>query len=98
MTIVHHFTSPAWHEALKSHLAAVCSKGEASKQGVQDMFERIVGLDTGEAFVFAPSAMLWVDDEGDNRSARMRKLGSQYIKVQARNRTTADGGRSILAA
>ena len=97
MTIVHRFTSTAWHEALKSHLAAMSSKGEASKGGVRDNLNQIVKLNTGEAFIFSPSAMLGVDDQDGNGSPRMVKMGIRYIKVRVRNRTTADGGRSILA-
>lgn len=98
MTIVHGSTSPAWREALRSHLAAVSSRGEASKGSVQDIFNQIVELNTGQAFIFSPSAMLGVDDQNDNGGPRMLKLGTQYIKVQIRDRTTADGGRSILAS
>lgn len=97
MTIVHRFTSPAWLEALKSHLAAVSSKSEASKRGAQDIFDQIVDLNVGQALVFSPSAMLWVDHQHDSGGGRMLKLGTQYMKVQVRNRVTADGGRSILA-
>ena len=97
MTIVHRFTSPAWLDALKSHLAAVSSKGEASKQGAQDIFEQIVELNAGQALVFSPSAMIGVDDQDGNGSQRMLKLGTQYMKIRVRERITADGGRSILA-
>ena len=97
MTIVHHFTSPAWLEALKSHLAAVSSEGEASGRGVQDLLKKIVGLHAGQALVFSPSAMVRVDSHNDKGSVRMLKLGMQYIKVLVRIRTTVDGGRSILA-
>ncbi len=93
MTIVHHFTSPAWLEALQSHLAAVSSEGEASRQ---DLLKKIVGLHVGQALVFSPSAMVKVVKD-DNGSVRMLKLGMQYIKVLVRFRTTTDGGRSILA-
>ena len=75
------------------------SKGEASKGGVQDNLNQIVKLNTGEALIFSPSAMLGVDDEDGNGSPRMVKMvkmGTQYIKVRVRNRTTMDGGRSIL--
>lgn len=98
MTIVHRFTSPAWLTELKSHLAAVSSESEASKRGVQDLFEKIVALDAGEALVFSPSAMLGVDSRDGSGSPRMLKLGTRYIKVRVRQRITADGGRSILAA
>ncbi|KAM0803392.1 hypothetical protein BDR22DRAFT_801862 [Usnea florida] len=94
MTIVHRFTSRAWLTALQSHLAAVSSEGESSKQGVQDVFKQIVELEAGQGLIFSPSAMLGVDD---NRKTRMLKLGIQYIKVLIRQRRTADGGRSILA-
>lgn len=97
MTIVHRFTSIAWLEVLKSHLAAVSSKSEASKQGAQDIFKQIVDLGTGQALVFSPSAMLGVNHQDNNGSGRMLKLGTQYIKVQVRQRVTADGGKSVLA-
>lgn len=95
MTIVHRFTSPAWLVALKSHLAAVSSEGEASKR--QDILKQIVELGAGQALVFSPSAMLGVDDQDGNGSPRMQKLGTQYIKVRVRQRMTVDGGKSILA-
>lgn len=95
MTIVHRFASPAWLVTLKSHLAAVSSEGEASKQ--QDILKQIVELDAGQALVFSPSAMLGVDDQDGNGSPRMQKLGTQYIKVRVRQRMTVDGGKSILA-
>ena len=107
MTIVHGFTSPAWHDALKSHLAAMSSSGkdgdgeEASSSGryVRGIFEQIVRLNTGQAFIFCPSAMIAVDENGEgNRSPRMEKLGTRYVKALIRKRETADGGRSILAA
>lgn len=98
MTIVHRFTSPAWLTELKSHLAAVSSESETSKRGVQDLFEKIVALDAGEALVFSPSAMLGVDSRDGGGNPRMLKLGTRYIKVRVRQRITADGGRSILAA
>ena len=99
MTIVHRFTSPAWHEALKSHLAAMSGNGKTAKRDAQELFRSIVRLQTGQAFVFAPSAMLGVDDRGTavGGVARMLKLGTGYVKVVVRNRVTADGGRSVLA-
>lgn len=97
ITIVHGFKSPAWIEVLRSHLAGVSSEGEASKRGVQDIFEKIVKLDVGQALVFSPSGMLGVDCQDENGSPRMLKLGTQYVKVRVRKRTTADGGRSMLA-
>ena len=97
MTIVHSFTSPAWLDVLKSHLAAVSSNGESSKRGAQDILEQIVELNAGQALVFSPAAMVGVDDRDGNGSPRMLKLGTQYLKILVRERTTADGGRSILA-
>ena len=97
MTIVHRFTSPAWHDALKSHLAALSSKGNESNGDSQDIFNQIVRLNTGQALIFSPSAMLGVDDQHVTGSSRIAKLGTQYVKVLIRHRTTVDGGRSILA-
>lgn len=99
MTIVHKFTSPAWLTELKSHLAAVSCESQASKRGEQDLFDKIVALDAGQALVFSPSAMVGVEEGQTGKgSSRMQKLGTRYIKVGVRQRITADGGRSILAA
>ncbi|RYP04117.1 hypothetical protein DL764_004664 [Monosporascus ibericus] len=56
------------------------------------MFAHIVQLKVGEALVFAPSAVLGVDD-----SFNVKKLSHGVLKVRIRNRVTEDGGRSVMA-
>ena len=83
--------------ALKSHLAGVPDDGESSRRNVEEIFQRIVNLDAGQALFFSPSAMLRPEDGSEHGRLRMRKLGTGYLKVQVRKRLTADGGRSITA-
>ena len=74
---------------LRSHLAgARLSDGQSE----EELFEMIVGLQTGAAFVFCPSAMLDVYDND------IQLLKDGFIKARIRSRITADGGKSILAS
>lgn len=57
-----------------------------------ELFELIVGSNTGEALVFCPSAML------DFSDGEARRLNEGFVRARIRNRLTADGGRSILAS
>ena len=52
ITIVHRFSSPEWLSFLKSHIAA------AGQEGKMDLMARIVGLNCGQAFVFAPGGLM----------------------------------------
>ncbi|RYP74273.1 hypothetical protein DL771_003094 [Monosporascus sp. 5C6A] len=56
------------------------------------MFAHIVQLKVGEALVFAPSAVLGIDD-----SRNVKRLSYGVLKVRIRNRVTEDGGRSVMA-
>lgn len=64
ITIVHRFTSPDWLRALKAHLAGATSlsKSDGAVQSNQDadmnLFSQILALRTGEALLFAPSAVI----------------------------------------
>ncbi|KAJ9609134.1 hypothetical protein H2200_006905 [Cladophialophora chaetospira] len=89
VSIVHRFNSPAWLEVLRKHLAgaSLCNDQTDAK-----LFELIVGMHTGEALIFAPSAML---DVVNNEVCR---LLDGFVRVMMRNRITTDGGRSILAS
>lgn len=65
VTIVHRFTSPAWFEAIKKHIAgaSMSDDGEAKSVFTDQLFQQIVKLKTGEALVFCPTAILdavWV--------------------------------------
>ncbi|KAL8726352.1 MAG: hypothetical protein Q9166_006759 [cf. Caloplaca sp. 2 TL-2023] len=102
MTIVHRFSSPNWMLALKGHLAGVSKVGEGdAKRDADEIFETIVNLQAGQALLFSPSAMLEAPDKEVNASAhvaKIQKLGLKYVKMRIRQRITADGGKSVMAA
>ncbi|KAF8244386.1 hypothetical protein K440DRAFT_609685 [Wilcoxina mikolae CBS 423.85] len=85
-TIIHRFTSPEWYNILRTHISVFQGGAEG-----MDLFEHIIGLDVGEALVFAPSAFVAYSDE-----VMPRKLNSELVKVAVRKRVTWDGGRSVL--
>ncbi|KAH0040653.1 hypothetical protein KCU78_g1112, partial [Aureobasidium melanogenum] len=105
MTFVHRFSSPDWMVTLKNHLAGASDLATAAtatdtsngddvgqEQGPAALFEKIINLDVGESLLFAPSAVLEVDEEG-----RKKKLGVGCVKFKTRSRLGADGGQSVLA-
>lgn len=89
VSIVHRFNSPAWFKTLRQHLAGARLDNDHTDA---ELFELIVGLKTGEALVFCPSAML------DFSGGEARRLNEGFIRARVRDRVTADGGRSILAS
>ncbi len=134
VTIVHRFTSPAWLDVLKKHLAGISSLRDplepaeqqddndddnedsgdtigfypASKDPGAEIFSMIVKLRTGQALIFAPSAILAAQDSAtapsgdarhssENHRLRAKCLGRGVLRVRIRNRMTSDGGRSIMA-
>lgn len=101
MTVVHRFTSPAWFQTLKAHLAGVAtlSDGDSSRE-INELFDTIVHLAAGQALLFSPLAMLEAADTGpltSSHSLKLQKLGRGYVKMQVRERLTADGGKSVMA-
>jgi hypothetical protein len=100
VSIVHRFSSPAWLETLKAHLAGLGSI-KNSKSASEELFRNIVSLRTGQALLFSPEAMLDVaKTESDLLPSRqkIRELKDSFIQIRIRQRVTADGGRSILAS
>lgn len=92
MTVVHHFKSPNWFSAIKNHLggASVLVMSD-NKRG--ELFEDIVNLRVGESLVFAPSALVCLDDERQE----MEKLGTSHMKMMTRSRKGVDFGETKLA-
>lgn len=86
-SIVHRFTSPAWYTTLRQHLVAVHERKDD-----QSLFREITGLDTGQALVFCPTAILDVSTE----TGRPKLLRDEYFKLAVRPRASADGGKSVL--
>lgn len=82
--VMHRFTSPAWYAALKRHINAV----ENDANVMQD----VEALNTGEALVYSPNAVL-----GRNEDGSLIKPIGRLMKVNVRNRVTLDGGASIMA-
>jgi hypothetical protein len=98
VTIVHRFLSPAWYAVLRKHLAGAGSQVSTSSDA---LFEMIVGLHTGEAFVFCPTAILDIDEDQtvDGPSNPVFcELQDRYIKIRIRGRISADGGKSLMAS
>ncbi|KIY01429.1 uncharacterized protein Z520_02981 [Fonsecaea multimorphosa CBS 102226] len=87
--IVHRFSSPAWFEILRDHLAGASRHKDYNNAM---LFEMIVGLQTGEALIFCPAALF------DVYNGNVHTLKDAFIRVRIRNRLTADGGKSILAS
>jgi hypothetical protein len=101
-------------ERLKSmaHGDDHCEDGELEIEGLGaltlgdadpslELFSRIVDLRVGEALMFAPSAIIGVKRRRDGEAKEkvdVKRLAHGVLKVRIRNRTTADGGRSIMAA
>lgn len=100
MTIVHRFTSPSWLQALRSHLAGISKFEGNDDRDIKEIFNKIVNLEAGEALLFSPSMVLNLKQGGvaDPKVLQTEKLGMGYLKMRVRNRLTADGGRSIMAA
>ena len=64
-------------------------------EGSIDLFKRIFGLKTGEALVFAPSAVV-VPKGTDVDDLKLENLIQGLLKVKVRKRVTWDGGKSIV--
>jgi DNA helicase HerA-like ATPase len=84
VTVIHRFTSPAWYNALKKHINAMDDD--------EDTMHDIEGLQTGEALVYAPNAVLGKKDDGS-----LIKATGRLLKLNIRDRVTLDGGESIMA-
>jgi DNA helicase HerA-like ATPase len=63
------------------------------------LFSRIVALRTGEALLFAPSALIGVFGtiSDDPSKGRLVNLGLGVLQIRIRSRITSDGGKSIFA-
>jgi DNA helicase HerA-like ATPase len=87
ITIVHRFSSPEWFSVLRKHISI-----EGADSGVDDLFTSILSLKTGEAVVFAPSAVVGRGGEGMG----LVKLNGELLKIKVRRRLTLDGGASVV--
>ena len=68
-----------------------------------ELFSRIIQLKVGEALVFAPSAVMSIQKNNNDRTepngagVSFKRLGHEVLKVRIRTRLTTDGGKSIMA-
>lgn len=105
ITMVHGCTSPAWFKVLKQHIAALylnslpssttAGAGDEAAEVPKDdkmLFNEIVKLKLGESLLFCPTAAVTVVGSGIGR------MEGNYVKFKTRQRVTADGGKSQLAA
>ncbi|KAK3717395.1 hypothetical protein LTR37_005784 [Vermiconidia calcicola] len=90
VSIVHRFSSPAWFEAIKDHLAGASNlTTDALNQKL--LFDNIVSLGTGESFVFATSSFLCLED------GKEKMLATKVMKMKTRTKQGPDTGRSKMA-
>ncbi|KAF6832648.1 hypothetical protein CPLU01_06044 [Colletotrichum plurivorum] len=73
---------------------AIGGKGE---DAVLELFAIIVSLHTGQALVFAPSAVLELGAKVKDREAPILRLAHRALKVKVRSRLTKDGGKTVMA-
>ncbi|KAI0430898.1 hypothetical protein F5Y09DRAFT_355490 [Xylaria sp. FL1042] len=70
--------------------------GVSENDPILDLFSQIMELPTGEALVFAPDAITWLEKQDGKLVPR--KLAHRVLRVVMRARITADGGKSIMAS
>lgn len=90
ITVIHRFTSPDWLSVLRRHIS-LPGKEPDDGNGQGGLYKQIVGLRTGEALVFAPSAVMGTID-GCEEAVPFRLL-----RVKVRRRITWDGGISMVS-
>ncbi|KAG0699760.1 hypothetical protein DFH29DRAFT_1013541 [Suillus ampliporus] len=99
VAIMHRFSSPAWWDHLARHISVDVSVDEA--------FDTVVKLQTGQAIVLAPSGLGVFPDDAEIRCPRrpeedtahvlkLTQFGRRYIIMKTRARVTKDGGKSVL--
>ncbi|KAL2060864.1 hypothetical protein VTL71DRAFT_8916 [Oculimacula yallundae] len=112
-TIVHRFTSPAWMQALKSHLAGIMTYGshpqidgeEVDGKGNTYLYEKGQATEIFDDIVRlgVGNALLFSPSamiglkQDSSGKPEIKRLGSGYMKITVRNRLTTDGGMSIMA-
>jgi hypothetical protein len=92
VTIIHRFSSPEWLNVLKKHISI--SEVDGGDQGNERLFNKIVRLKTGEALIFAPSAISGTVDNAGERA--WTAAADELLRVRVRKRVTWDGGRSVV--
>jgi hypothetical protein len=100
MTIIHRFSSPEWLSVLKKHVSIPEDEKSKNDGGEGSLFKKILTLKTGEALVFAPSAVTGTaggeDETKGGQGVVWRTAADELMRVRMRKRVTWDGGRSVV--
>lgn len=103
IVMAHRFTSPAWLEKLRKHVAVTSEYNNRGKNDMGDdgaveddkrdgVFQKIVRLGLGESLLFSDMAVVnMIEGNG------VEKLNERYVQFRTRKRITADGGQTKLA-
>jgi hypothetical protein len=97
ITVIHRFSSPEWFDVLRRHIFLL-DEQRSNSDGKAELFKRIRNLSTGEALVFAPSAVVRKEEgeEGEEGEEEWGKVSEGVLKVKVRKRLTWDGGTSAV--
>ncbi|WEW60240.1 hypothetical protein PRK78_005725 [Emydomyces testavorans] len=91
VTMVHRFTSPEWYKTLEGHLAGAVvgmSAEERSKSDPNNLFSKIVLLETGEALVFSANGVLdIIEKAAESDKGESEKEGSRSIQEDGPSET-----------
>ncbi len=90
MIVMHRFSSPEWLEVLRKHI--LISDENEDRGNKVGLLREIMRFRTGEALVFAPSAILGAND----RTGEWEVGADKLLRMRMRKRVTWDGGRSIV--
>lgn len=90
ITVMHRFSSPEWLDVLRRHILVSDEDGDRGNR--LGLLREIMRLRTGEALVFAPSAICEARDDAGGRTMGVGDL----IRMRMRKRVTWDGGRSVI--
>ncbi|EFQ36041.1 uncharacterized protein GLRG_11185 [Colletotrichum graminicola M1.001] len=66
------------------------------KNAAGELFAKIVSLQTGQALVFAPSAIIGLGDQKNGAVAAIQRLAHRPLLVKVRSRLTQDGGKTVM--
>lgn len=100
MTVIHRFTSPEWMRVLSQHVSITEHDTDNKNDAGGSLFHKILRLKTGEALIFAPSAVLGrctnKDETSESGEQAWDTAADKLIRVRVRKRVTWDGGASVV--
>ncbi|KAK6350794.1 hypothetical protein TWF718_003980 [Orbilia javanica] len=101
IAIFHRFTSPRWFATIKKHIGLRAQTqapesflswdDEEMSKGEEDIFNNIMGLNTGEAYIYCPQLVI---PENSWRGWTLKRFGNGVFKAMVRRKITIDGGAS----